>query len=66
MPCMGKKKTDYHRHKAIGFRLEPKLASALRDLAEKNRRSPTQQLSLILEEYLEGEKAKHPPTGKLA
>lgn len=53
MPRMGKKKQppDYHKNRAIGFRLDAELVRKLRESAAKNDRKPTGELTHILKQY---------------
>lgn len=62
IPRMGKKKSDYHRHGVIGFRLEKSLVESLRESAKKNRRTLTAEVSIALEQYLGKSKSEDDDT----
>ncbi len=43
---------DRHKHKPLGLRLNVRVMNAMRQLAEKNRRTLTAEMEIALEKYL--------------
>ena len=65
IPTMGKRKTktDYHTKSLVGLRMDKALVEAVREIARRNHRSLTGEVTRLLEEFVAAE-SKRSQAGK--
>ena len=58
-----KRKTDRHKRRTYSMRLEDRLMQQVKELAERNRRTATMEVTIALEEHLQKAGLWPPPSG---